>query len=605
MTRPVFRRLATLAGTAAALALPAALLAAPAAQASDETDADTLVVARGQSIDSLNPYFTRNVIDGEVILMTYETLVRRSSEDFGYVPGLATEWESSDDGRVWTFTIRDDSQWSDGEPVTAHDAAFTYQLLIDDEDIHARHFDFASKLQSVAATDDNTLVITLTEPTPQILSAAYPIVPRHIWESIDNPAEYENNDPPLVGSGPYQMVEHVTEQFIRFEANEDYWDGAPAFDELVFQYYSSDDAQVAALESGEVDVVGYGSLTPAQYHALDGQEGITVSAAQNRRFVSLVLNPGARTMDGEEFGDGHPALQDVQVRQALHTAINKAEIVERVLDGFGDPGVGPVPPIFESLHWDGGDELVEFDLDEANRILDEAGYAPGPDGIRMMPDGSEPLAFRLYAHSDNAAYASITQFLEGWWEELGIDITVESIEQGPLNDLVYLGEYDIAFSGWGISPDPDFLAMHTCSALPSVTDGSERAHETFYCNPEYDALQEQQTRETDEAARAELIKEQQRILYNDAPQIYLYYQNQLEAYNSNKIEGMAVQPTDGGLITGQSTFLWSYFTAQPAGGGLGGASAGVLIAVIVIVVLVAAVAAIYLLRRRSTAEERE
>ncbi|MQA24026.1 MAG: ABC transporter substrate-binding protein [Micromonosporaceae bacterium] len=601
-TRRGWRGLATmLAAVAVALA--------PTAGASAEThkkESDTLVIARGQSIDSLNPYFARNVIDFETLELSYETLVRLSAKDYSYVPGLATKWETSADGRAWTFTIRKNSKWSDGKPVTAHDAAFTYQLLIDNEDIHTRHVDFASKLESVEATDDHTLVITTKEPTPLVPSRYLPIIPKHIWEKVDNPAEHENNDPPLVGSGPYQMVEHVTEQFIRFKANKNYWDGKPEFDELVFRYYSSPDAEVAALESGEVDVVGYGSLTPAQFKSLKGQDGITANAAQNRRFVSLVLNPGARTKDGKRFGDGHPALRDVKVRQALHTAIDKSQLVDRVLDGYGDPGVGPVPKIFETLHWDGGDELITFNLEAANKILDDAGYERGKDGIRTMPNGSKPLKFRLYAHSDNPAYASIAKFLEGWWKDLGIEVQTESIEQGPLNDKNYLGEYDISFSGWGISPDPDFLAMHTCAALPGVTDGTERAHETFYCNPDYDKLQDQQTQETDEAERAKLIKEQQRILYRDSPQIYLYYQNQLEAYNSAKIESMAVQPADGGLITGQSNFLWAYHSARPVGSGADseGGGSGALIAGIVVALLAAGAVGFYVMRRR-TAGERE
>lgn len=605
---PANGRRRRLAAAIAALAVPATTLAlaqAPAANADD--NADSLIVARAQSIDSLNPYFNRNVIDFDTIHLTYESLVRRSAEDFGFEPSLATEWEASDDGLTWTFTIRDDSEWSDGEPVTAEDVEYTYSLLLENEEINARHFDFASKLESVEATDEHTFVVHVKEPTPQVLSIQYPIIPKHIWENVDDPATYANDEAPLVGSGPYIMVEQATDEFIRFEANENYWDGAPEFDELVFRHYSSPDAEVSAIQSGEVDVVGYGSLTPAQYKALEGQEGITVNAGQNRRFVSVIFNVGAQTKDGKPFGDGHPALKDPVVRQAMHHAIDKEELVERVLDGFGDPGVGPIPKIFDSLFWEPeGDEMVEFNIEEANQMLDDAGYERGSDGTRMMPDGSQPLSFRLYQHADNASYASATEFLEGWWSELGIEIKTETIEQGPLNDLDYLGEYDIAYSGWGIDPDPDFLALHSCEGLPTVTDGTERAHETFYCNPEYDTLQEQQTREIDEEARADLIKQQQEILYNDAPQIYLWYQDQLEAYRSDKVENLTLQPTEGGLLTGQTSFLWSFYNARPVGsGGGGGTGATVAIAAGAVVMVGAAAIGLVTYRRRQTAEERE
>lgn len=612
---PTTRLVQRVAAATAALALPAMAIAtvpAHAGEDSDDTaDVDRLTVATAQSVDTFNPFLARYVIEYTTRHMVYETLVRSSAEDYSFEPGLATDWEESDDGLTWTFTIRDDSQWSDGEPVTAHDVAFTFQTMMDVEAYAGANADFVSILESVEATDDHTVVFTVTEPTTQLMTGAsdYSIVPQHIWADIDNPGEYLNDDFPLVGSGPFQIVEYETDQFIRMEANENYWAGAPGFDELVFRYYTEPDAQIAALETGEVDIVGFGAITPAQYAALQDHENIDVINAQNRRWVSLVFNVGARTIDGEEFGTGHPALKDPEVRRALHHAIDKPQLVETVLDGFGDPGVSIVPKIFETFHWDPGeDERVSFDLDQARQILDDAGYEMGADGIRETPDG-EPLEFRLFYHADNAYYASIVQFLEEWWEEIGLAIEVTPIDGPVLNDNVYAGDYDIAFSGWGVGPDPtSILAMHTCEVLPTEAgDISQRSHETFYCNPEYDDLHEQQKGETDVNARAELIKQQQQILYDDAPVIWLYYQNTLEAYRSDRVSNLTPQPADNGMITGQQSFMWAFHSATPAGGGSSGDGMGpVTITVGAAVVAVGVLAGVALaVRRRRTAEERE
>lgn len=596
----------------AALTLSAGALAvaAPSA-AAQENDVDSLMIATNQEVDTFNPYKRRNVITYETSMMTYETLVRIGAESYEPSPGLATEWSESEDGLTWTFKIREGATWSDGEPLTAQDVAYSYGLLIENAAIRDWNIDFAANLVSAEAPDDATFVLALASPAPaEVLNREVYIVPEHIWSEYPDPAADDANRLPLVGSGPFQVTEYKTDEFIRLEANEDYWEGAPGFDEVVYDYYVETDAAVAALEAGDVDIVGsgmQGGLNPAQIGALKGQDHVTTNDVQGRRYVSLTINHGTVTQDGTEFGNGHPALKDPVVRQALHTAIDKQALVDTVLDGSGTPATSLIPSLFEQWHWDGGEALVQFDLAAANQLLDDAGYVRGDDGIRTMPGGGDRLSFRFYHHADNTAYATIVEFVSEWWAELGIEVKAEAIEQGSLNDLAYLGEFDIAFSGWGVGPNPtEQLGMHTCAVLPTLTDGSERSSENSYCNAEYDALHEQQKVESDPEARAELVKRQQELLYTDAPVIWLYYQNVLEAYNHDRVTGMVTQPTEGGMVTGQQGFTWSYYTAQPADAEeTGGVPMWVWIAIGAAVVVAAAGAAVFVLRRKKTADERE
>lgn len=592
---------------AAALALSAGMLAvaAPGA-AAQEDEVDTLLIATEQEVDTFNPFKRRFIITYNTSIMTYETLVNMGADDYEPVPGLATDWVESEDGLTWTFTMREGVEWSDGEPLTARDAAYTYGLLIENQAIRDWNIDFAGNLVSAEAPDDTTFVLTLAEPAPaEVLTREVFIVPEHVWSTYPDPSADDANELPLVGSGPFQVTEYRAGEYLRLEANERYWDGAPGFDEIVYDYYAETDAAVAALEAGEVDIVN--GLNPAQIGALEQQDHVTVNNAQGRRYVSLTLNHGAVTKDGTAFGDGHPALQDPVVRSAMHTAIDKQALVDTVLDGNGDVATSLIPRIFEQWHWDGDGELVEFDLDAANAMLDDAGYERNGDGVRTMPGGGDTLSFRFYHHADNSDYATIVDFLVEWWAELGLEVTPEPIEQGTLNDLAYLGEFDIAFSGWGVGPNPtEQLGMHTCAVLPTVTDGSERSSENSYCNPDFDALHEQQKVESDPEARAALVKEQQRMLYTDAPVIWLYYQNVLEAYNHDKVTGLRTQPADGGMITGQQGFAWAYYEAQPVRSeATGGTSAWVWAAVAGAIVLAAAAGLAFTLRRRKTADERE
>ncbi|MEQ4205644.1 ABC transporter substrate-binding protein [Actinopolymorpha sp. B9G3] len=582
-----------------ALVLPSSALA-------EEEQPTQLVVAASQSVDTFNPFMSFFAIGYTVAGLSYDSLIDWSATDFKPVPGLATKWEESADHLTWTYTIRKGVKFSDGTPLTARDAEFTYNLMMTDEDARASSSDLVENFSSVDAPNDTTLVIRLKRPTNQMLALDNAIVPRHIWEKHEGKVgDFKNFDFPLVGSGPFQVVEFKTDQFIRLKANKDYWAGAPAYDELVFRYYKTPDASVQALIAGEVDVVS--GLTPAAYKALDGKAGITLNRAANRRFGAITFNMGARTKDGKEFGDGHPALKDKAVRQAIHYATNKDELIAKVNDGMALPGISYIPPIFDTYHYEPSDaDKVTFDIDKANQILDEAGYERGSDGIRRMPDSDEPLKFRLLNHSDTPSEATDSEFLKGWWKQIGIEVTIEAADFTKLNDNLYLGRYDIIFSGWGVGPDPtSILSLHTCGVLPDDASGTQRDTDTFYCNPAYDRLHEQQKAESDIAKRAAIVKEMQRILYTDAPVITLRYADTLEAYRSDRWTGFIKQPSTRGMISGQQG-NWAYMSARPIEAeDAGGSRVALFVGGGAAVVLIAAAAGFVVVRRRKTADERE
>lgn len=592
-------KVAALAG-ALILALP------PVAQAEDGPQSKRLVVATSQSVDTFNPFMSFFAIGYTVAGLAYDSLIDWSAEDYKPVPGLATKWEESSDRLTWTYTIREGVKFSDGQPLTAKDAEFTFNLMMTDPDARSSSSDLVENFASVAAPDDKTLVIKLKKPTSQMLALDNAIVPKHIWERVTKIGDHKNFDFPMVGSGPFQVVEFKTDQFIRLKANKEYWDGAPKYDELVFRYYKTPDASVQALIAGEVDVAA--GLTPAQFKSLEGKQGITLNQAQNRRFSSLTFNVGAQTKTHQRFGDGHPALLDVKVRQAIHHAIDKAELIKKVNNDKAVPGVSYIPPIFNTYFWQPSDEeLVKFDLTEANKILDDAGYTKGADGIRIDPASKRPLKLRLLNHSDTPSEATDSGFLKAWWKQIGIETTVESADFTKLNDLLYLGKFDIIFSGWGVSPDPtSILALHTCGTLPDKADGKGRDTDTFYCNPAYDQLHEQQKQESDLGKRADIIKEMQKHLYEQAPVITVRYADTLEAYRSDRWTGFTKQPANRGMISGQQG-NWAWLSATPADQQAKeeDSNTGVLLGTGGAVVVVGAVAGLLVLRRRRTADERE
>ncbi len=584
-----------------------ALWAAPLA-AAQEPRQTTLRVATTQSVDSLNPFLAILQSSTEIGRLMYEFLTTYDARTQQPVPALAESWSISADKLTWTFRIRSGAQWSDGAPITARDVAFTYNLMLRDPAARTANGNFVANFASVAAPDEHTVVIRTRAPQATMLALDIPIVPEHVWAGVENIAEYDNDRMPVVGSGPFVLTEYVPEQFVTLWANDRYWRGRPAVDELRFVLFRNTDAAVQALRTGEVDLLGSTSgLTPAQFEALADEPGVARNRAPGQRYVELAMNPGAATADGIPIGDGHPALADVRVRQAIARAIDRDVLVERVLLGFGQPGASLIPPAFPRYHWSPpAAARRDFDLAEANRVLDAAGYPRGKDGARAGPDGRE-LRFRLIGNGAKPEHARIGEFVTRWLAGLGIVVEPRMISSGLLNELTTAGEYDLAISGWGVNPDPDYvLSIHTCAQRPR-SDGTGGTTAAFFCDAQYDALYARQLAEFDRAERSELIRRMQARLYDQAPTVVLYYKNALEAYRSDRFAPFQVQPDPGGVITGQDGY-WGYYSARPLTGAVperGTNEAAIGIGVGALIVLGGLAAVLVYQRRRATADERE
>ncbi|WP_129666259.1 ABC transporter substrate-binding protein [Phytoactinopolyspora endophytica] len=559
----------------------------------------------------------------------YDPLIRWNQDDFTPAPGLAESWEVSEDELTWTYHIDPNATWSDGEPVTADDAKFTFELLQSNELFNSRHGGLVDQMASIEAPDDQTLEITTEEPNAIMNHLNnIMIMPEHVWGEIENPDEYIG-EPEQPTSGPFHLTEYSGGERVVLTANPDYWDGPVGYDQIIFQSYQTTEAAVQALQQGEIDFLD--NLNPEQAAALEANEDITVSIQPSRHLENISFNMGARTQDGEEFGDGHPALADVAVRQAIHHVVDKDQLVDTILDGNGTPGVGWVAPIFADHFWDPGEETVEVSADLGNQLLDDAGYTErNDDGIRIDPESGEPLNFRVLYHSDRPVYADIVDFLVDWVAELDIALEPIPMETTPLNEETDAGNYDIAFGGWNYGPDPsEDLAYLTCDRLPDEPEPTDLSFD-FYCNEDFDALWEAQVQATDPEERAGIVREMQQIRYEDTPQIILYNDHAIEAY-SNDWTGFGMLPASGGTIARQQGH-YGYGQAVPAdmaaeedGGAAGdddggaaadgddadaasdddgGSNTGLIVG-IVIAALVVVGAAVWLVRRRSTADERE
>ena len=556
-----------------------------------------LKVAIVQQIDSLNPFLAVFQSSTEIGRLMYDYLTAYSADDQTVTEGLANRWEPSADKLTWTFTVPEGKKWSDGQPITARDVAFTYNLMLTDAVARTANGSFVTNFDTVTATDDRTVVIRTKTPQVTMLALDVPIVPRHVWEKVGSVKDYANDAMPVVGSGPFVLTEHVPGQFIKLKANKGYWRGAPKYDELHFVYFQNSDAAVQALGKGEVDLVN--RMAPAQFDSLQGKAGVTRNKAQGRRFTELLINPGAATRTGEPIGDGNPALKDVRVRRAIAQAIDMDALVARVNLGYAEPGGGLVPPVFTKWHWKPSEqEKRRFDPAAANAALDAAGVTRKADGTR--------LSLRLIGRAGRAYDEQASEYLKRSLGEVGIALDVRLVSDNQLNEATTAATYDLAFSGWATNVDPDFiLSLHTCSQRPGA-DGKGGTTDAYFCDETYDRLYARQLSEFDEGKRVELVKQMQARFYDQVPAVVLAYDNALEAYRSDHFARFTTQPAQGGVIMAQHG-VWGYYGAEPADARASATGLSTTALVVGGVVLLGLVVVVFVVvsRRRATVGERE
>lgn len=572
----------------------------------EDSGSEKIVFTVGDTndIDSMNPAVGLEAPAYFMYALNYELLVNFSLKDFSPAPGIAESWETSQDGLTWTFHIREGMKWSDGEDITADDVAYTYQRTLDDPIGNWKSY--LAQIDEIDVVDDYTLEITTKEETPSLLSAYVYILPEHIFSEIDKQElkTFENYPNPVT-SGPFRVVEWRKGQFFRMEANDDYWGGTPKIDEVVYRVFNNEDALVQALMSGDIDFAD--TLGADFFDSLEGEEGIGLNEAAIPSFEEIGFNSGAS--DTQPDSDGHPALEDPQVRVAISRAIDRQTLVDRVLKGHGVVGSTIVPPAISFYHYEPTeDELQTFDLDAANALLDEGGYEDTDgDGVREMPGGGQPLEFRYFVRSEENATVTASEFVSEWLAEIGIATDVRSLTDTKLTDVIYEGKYDMFHWGWYPDPDPDFiLSVMSCGQRPPDGVWSD----SFFCDEEYDRMYEEQKTLIDIEERAEVIKEMQRIVYNDSPYAILYYDQTLQAYREDRWTGFTPQPSDGGdllasygphgfvVIEPVSAESQQAAARESAGGISPAVWAGIAAGVIVIV------GGALLIRRRASQEDR-
>jgi peptide/nickel transport system substrate-binding protein len=406
--------------------------------------------------------------------------------------------------------------------------------------------------------DENTLIWRMSEPNYSPLFPPWiPILPEHVWSGFDGDPKaargFENL--PAVGSGPFQLVEWREGQLWRMEANEDYWDGAPGVDEIVFRSFDNQEAMALALREGEVDLVS--GLLPTVARSLEGVEDVAIHEAAGRGFMNLAFNFGGQGSKATN----HPALQDLTVRTAIAHAVDKEALVDRVLLGKGVVGGGLMPPT-SPWHWE-PPEPYRFDPELSRQMLDEAGYLDTDgDGVREMPGGGEPLELEILAASSVPSAPPSGRLIGAWLRDIGIAAKIKPVGDGAIGQAWTDGTFDAYLWGWNPDPDPDFiLSVFTTAQCGGWSDGC-------YSNEEYDRMYVEQQLATTPEERREIVEGMEQHVYENLPELVLYYESDLEGYRTDTFTGYTpVPPPNGYMAFGYLPYPYMEIRPVTAAGG--------------------------------------
>ena len=401
---------------------------------------DSVVVAISSEPETLDP--TQGWGHGNAPIMQ-STLVTYTA-DMTFENDLATEYNLSDDGLVWTFKIREDAYFTDGEQVTASDVAFTLETAKAAQGAVDLTF-----MESAVATDDFTVVITLNTPTFWFLNtlASVGIVPEHAYTE-----DYGTN--PAVGSGPYKFVEWRQQEQLILTANEDYYGGAPAIKNVTI-VFMGEDAALAAVQAGQVDA----AITSATLavNSVPGYHIEEVVSADCRGFTLPVLpNEGKTTESGAPIGNN--VTCNIEIRQAIAYAIDREAIAELALNGYATPAYSEN----DGMPWNNPAVKIDTDVEKAKKLLADAGWVDTDgDGI-VEKDGLKAEFTCVYPASDSARQAILLASVE-LLKEVGINVIPLGTSWDEIMSLMFS---EAVMMGWGAAtPSETFFLYQSEGAL--------------------------------------------------------------------------------------------------------------------------------------------
>lgn len=486
----------------------------------------TITVGISDEPDTLDPQLSGLAVVSSFTSMIGGTMLAQDPQSKDYVCYLCESFEVSADGLTWTFKLKQAAKFSDGTPLKAQDWKYTFDRAKDPATKAKNAGALVKQVKSVEATGDYDLKITLDQPFAPFKDALTTgwLVPLQ-KAAMEKPDAGRNP----VGAGPFMLDEWKSGDRIVLKKNPEFkW--APAFyknkgpvnyDQIIYRIIPEEATRIASLESGDIDVTGVNYQNVDRFKN-DGKYDIMSLKRQGLGLFIL-------------FNMDRPEFQEIKLRQAINAGINRDAIVKSVLRGFGKPAYGPLPEVF--FGYDPGVEQAgpKYDPALAKKLLTEAGYAPGADGI--MAKNGKPLTLTMFTMT-SGTWKQTAELVQAQLKEVGINLDVQPYEWATLTAGLTNGKHDMSLMGYTYSdPDVLFLFAHSSQVGQGINWGRIK-------DSKLDQLIEAGRTATDAAKRAQAYKDVQALMIDQAYWAPIYNEEQFTAVNK-RVSGVWMHPTKG------------------------------------------------------------
>jgi peptide/nickel transport system substrate-binding protein len=486
-----------------------------------------LRVAIQQDAKNLNPLLNSNTTDGFIAFLMFEPLVHADGKG-NPVPMLAAQVPTlenggiSKDGLTITYHMRKNVKWTDGVPVTSKDVKWSWQAIMNkNNNIISQHgYDF---VKSIDTPDAYTVVVHLKQKFAPFVNTffadsdqPYPVAPAHVLSQYSSINNVPFNSNPTVSDGPFKFARWVHGDHIELSANDAFFMGKPGLRGIHIEVVPDEHTTVNLLRTHAIDFMFQASID--NYPQVKDIPGIKIVWVDVNGYEDVQLNVQ------------RPYLQDVRVRQAIAYAINKARIVQTSTYGQERIATEDQPPFMWSYNPNVKD--YPYDPAKAKQLLEQAGWTPGSNGI--MTKNGQPLILVLVYNPSNATRRNNVVQIQEMLHQVGIQAEIKGFPGDVLfapvgeGGILQGGKFDLTRAGWYSGVDPDDSSQLTCANVAPTGYNYSR-----YCDPEMDAAQKMALENYDRPTRKKAYFRIQELLHRDVPEIYLYYERQMEPISVN------------------------------------------------------------------------
>lgn len=455
----------------------------------------------------LNPILLTDGASHSVVKWVFNGLFKRES-DLQLSPDLVEKYILSEDGLTYTFYLRNDVRWHDGELFSAEDVAFTFETIVapSTNTVRRSHFIIGGKPVRWNVVDETTIQAHLAEPyAPFIEALTMGVLPKHLLATEDINIAAFNRMP--VGTGPFKFDAWEPAQYVSLKKNSDYFRGDPLLDQVILRIIPDTNTSLVAFENGELDAV---SVPPKDLEVVSRLSGVSLFQYLGMNYSYMGINLR------------RPHLSDVRVRQAIAHAVDKQSIIQSVLKGFGRPAHIPSSPLSWAYPKDEASVCRVYDPQHSRWLLRESGYEEDDEGYFLDSDG-ERLSFRLVTTQGSQSSKQIAQLLQHYFKAIGLTIEIQLLEWSSflkiLHEPVDPKDYDLVMLGWVFDifdPDDSYTMWHS-SLYP------EGGNVNGFSDALVDHLLEEGRRVQSQSDRYPIYQKLFRRLADQVPYLFLFH----------------------------------------------------------------------------------